>query len=413
MEVIDWNLMNNGLSTEINNGIILYGASGAGKKLLEFLRSLGLDNKILAVVDSDDKKWGRGGKEISFKISNPYILKDISSNAIVVIASAYFNEIKDFLKYKIQCLQRICSSFALKIGIHYDIINHKSSYIENDLIKNYIKKYNLWKNISESKRVCQYQRMFFNMATYIMERPISILLCGIQKTGNISLEYSFNSTDDSNNVVFTGHSSYFDKFTQKKIKEIVKTFNCHKIKIISGVREPIERIISQKWQNIDEPFRHNDTCISILIDDNYNCYVDNLKEVVIKPGFRFYKDVTNWFYDYIENIFEIDIFEYPFDKEKGYSIITNNNISIFVYRLDKLSNLEKEIGQFIVDSSFVLKKANEATQKKYAFAYAQYLKLVKCKKDFFESLVNSKGMTHFYTEEECRKYREKWDNRII
>lgn len=60
MEVIDWNLMNNGLSTEINNGIILYGASGAGKKLLEFLRSLGLDNKILAVVDSDDKKWGRG-----------------------------------------------------------------------------------------------------------------------------------------------------------------------------------------------------------------------------------------------------------------------------------------------------------------------------------------------------------------
>lgn len=411
MNIVDWQIMSNGLSAEINNGIILYGASGAGKKLLEFLSDLGLNNKVLAVIDSDDKKWGEN--LIQYKISSFEILTTISNNAIIVIASSYFNEIKEFLQYKVQCLQRICNSFALKIAIHYDIMNNKAGYIKNDFIKDYIKKYNLWKNISELKKVSEYQKIFFNMATYIMERPVSILLCGIQKTGNVSLSLSFNSANDFTNAVFTGHSSYFDEFTLEKIKRIVKIFSYHNIKIISGVREPIERIISQKWQNIDQPFRYNDTCMSVLIDNNYNDYVDNKKKVIIKPGFRFYKDVTNFFYDHIEQIFGIDVFKYPFDKEKGYSVIKKNNISVFVYRLDKLSNLEKEIGEFAGDSSFSLKKANDATEKKYAFAYAQYLELVKVKKDFFDSLVNSKGMTHFYTEEECKKYREKWDDRIV
>lgn len=417
MEIIDWNLMSHGLSAEINNGIILYGASGAGQKLLKFLNDLGLDNKILAVADSDNKKWGYN--VMQYKIINPKAITTISNNAIIVIASSYFNEIKEFLQYKVQCLQRICSSFALRAAIHYDIINHKSSYIGSYFSTNYIKKYNLWKNISELKKISNYQQIFFNMATYIMERPVSILLCGIQKTGNVSLASSFDSANDCTNVVFTGHSSYFDKFTFEKIKEIVEIFSYNKIKIISGVREPIERIISQKWQNIDEPFRYNDICFSNLIDENYNDYVDNLMffenldEINIKPGFRFYKDVINWFEDYIEKIFEINVFEYPFNKEKGYSIINKNNISIFIYRLDKLSVLEKEIGQFVGDASFSLKKANEATEKKYAFAYAQYLKLVKVKKDFFDSLVNSRGMTHFYTEEECKKYIKKWADRII
>lgn len=133
----------------------------------------------------------------------------------------------------------------------------------------------------------------------------------------------------------------------------------------------------------------------------------------INGGRGYYADIADWFEDHIEKTFDINIFEYPFDKEKGYSIIKKNNISIFIYRLDKLSQLEREIGEFVGDTSFTLVKTNVASDKEYSFAYNEYLKNVKIKKEFFNTLTYSKGMTHFYTDEECRQYKNKWNNKLI
>ena len=126
-----------------------------------------------------------------------------------------------------------------------------------------------------------------------------------------------------------------------------------------------------------------------------------------------YNDSFYWFNDHILKAFGIDIFKYPFDKEKGYSIIVNKNISIFVYRLDKLDELENEIREFSGDNNFKLKRANVASEKRYAFAYREYMQNVKVNTDFFDNLVKSKGMTHFYTEEECKNYRKKWESKLV
>lgn len=416
MNIIDWYIMNHGLNKKIDRGFILYGASSVGKRMALLLCDLGLSDKVLAVVDSDERKWG--GDLLQHKISSPNFINSISDNAIIVITSTYLNEIYEYLQEKVKCSNEICSAFSLSHAFHYDIMNNKSYYIETIMQQNYKKKYELWKNVFKSQILLGQQGCFIYMIEYIMRNPESIFLNALPKTGNTSLNVSLEE-DKKYNVLCTYHASYYDECTYMHLKKIVQCFNKNKIKIITGIREPIERIISNKWQVIDSPDLNNDRCVTTLIDENYHYFIDDLISSTKLTGMSFsarnffYADCINWFKDHIEKPFGIDVFAYPFDKDKGYSIIRENNISIFLYRLDKLSELEKEIGQFVGDNSFKLKKANEASEKKYAFAYKEYLQNIKINKDFFNTLVNSRGMTHFYTDEECKKYKNKWNDRLV
>ncbi|MCI9078947.1 MAG: hypothetical protein HFH68_08495 [Lachnospiraceae bacterium] len=415
--IIDWQIMSSGLNEEINNRFILYGASGSGKRTILLIKELGLSDKIVAVVDSDEKKWGKIW--MGYKISKPEAINTFNSNVIIIVTSIYLKEILKLLQEEINCQQRICSVFSFRHSIHYDIMTNNTNYIKSEAIKEYKQKYNLWKINRIFGISVTIRKYFADIIRCIALNEISILLCGIQKTGNMSLSASFNveSLDKGiRNTVFTAHMSYYDKDSFQRIKDTLQIFGKHKIKIISGIREPIERNISCKWQRMQEPYLHNDVCIPLVMDEHYDTYNINLgieekyKEL---DGLGIYASIEDWFNDYILRLFDIDIFEYPFDKEKGYSIINKNNISIFIYRLDKLSKLEKEIGEFTDNDLFTLKQENLASEKQYSLAYLQYIENVKIKKEFFEALVNTKGMTHFYTNEECKNYRNKWKEKLI
>ena len=61
---------------------------------------------------------------------------------------------------------------------------------------------------------------------------------------------------------------------------------------------------------------------------------------------------------------------------------------------------------------FKLKNDNVGADKYYALAYSEYKKNIKIDKEFFAECLTSKEMTHFYTEEECSAYREKWNDKL-
>lgn len=417
MQIIDWNLISCGLNENINKGIILYGASGSGEKIVMLLETLGLSDKIITVTDSDEKKWGTIW--MGYEVSNPYKLNTITNEALIIITSVYLDEISNFLKNKLKCLHKVCSRFAFQQAIHYSIMNNTSHLINNKNIQKYKMKYELWKNNTILIRDNERALVIAETIKHIQENKKNILLCGIPKTGNTTLTESFAANARLNNINFMMHSSYYDEYSYKIMKETLYNYTFCDIKIISGVRQPIERIISQQWQKIDIMYQHNEVCISNLVDKNYDKFTDNIIFSQKKEGTNFhnrdwyYADIYDWFKDQIEKMFGIDVFAYKFDKEKGYSIIQKNNIKLFIYRLDKLSSLEREIGEFIGDSSFILKNSNIANKKRYMFAYRQYLEQVKVKKEFFNTLINSQGMTHFYTEEECRQYISKWKAKLV
>lgn len=124
-----------------------------------------------------------------------------------------------------------------------------------------------------------------------------------------------------------------------------------KVRIISLVREPVARQISVMWQNIANVNRYSERVDFQEIERYY-----------FKEGFE--NDEFEWFPWQIENVFGIDIYEYPFDKEKGYGIIRSGNIEILLMKAERLSGLEEVIGSFLDMSEFVLENAN-VSQKNY------------------------------------------------
>ena len=424
MNVIDWKILNCGISDELLNGFILYGASSTGERLVLLLNELGMSGKILAVTDSDEKKWGQ--EWMGYTIVSPYEINNIQDDALIVIASVYLDEILKYLQDVLKCKNKVCSSFSLQHAFHYELMGNKPDCFKTDIVMKYRKKYELWKDNLETRNSIIQQKEYFEMVKCIMENPVSILLCGIQKTGNTSLMKSFGEKNILNtaiakhtNIVITRHALYFSGHTLKNLKEKLYNFNNNEIKIISGVREPVERVISQIWEHISIPFLYNDVFVPDVLSMEDRHFITGLLQYEKNGGIEydctssFYMDIADWFKDHIGEVFGINIFDYAFDKEKGYSIIKKNNISIFIYRLDKLDKLEKEIEEFTGKKSFSLKKENIASNKRYIFAYREYLKHIKIEKGFFNKLTNSKGMTHFYTEEECKNYRNKWQDKII
>lgn len=253
--------------------------------------------------------------------------------------------------------------------------------------------------------------VFSDTLKAIAEQPCSILICGVQKTGTQTLRASLEKVKNARGLLNRTHR---DKGDLDDLKRVIETFPDHEIRIITGVREPVERVISARWQIMRNPSSYDDELVSTVVDDNYDafCDVPTCKRKY-RDCFMFqYADVKNWFDDQIKAVFGIDVFAYPFDKEKGYSIIRKGNISIFCYRLDKLNFLENEIGEFTGVKDFSLKKDNMAADKAYYYAYKGYQKEVKIKKEFFEQLMQSEAVTHFYTEEECENMCRKWEKRF-
>ena len=46
----------------------------------------------------------------------------------------------------------------------------------------------------------------------------------------------------------------------------------------------------------------------------------------------------------MKEVFGIDVFAYPFDAEKGYTLIKEGNIELLLMKMEKLSELENVIG---------------------------------------------------------------------
>ena len=93
-----------------------------------------------------------------------------------------------------------------------------------------------------------------------------------------------------------------------------------------------------------------------------------LPESNIKNSGEFYDEVRiRWSYisNHLDEIYKeilgVDIFDYSFDKEKGYSIIKKGNLEILIYTLESLSAIgEEAISSFLGIPNFKLIRANEA-----------------------------------------------------
>lgn len=193
---------------------------------------------------------------------------------------------------------------------------------------------------------------------------------------------------------------------------INKRTDISKWKIITIVREPVARNVSQYFNWIDiyypEVYRQylNGTLDCIQITENF------LNEFGV--GTKLGEMPLKWLDEELKQVFNIDVFASGFPKSKGYKIYSGDYAEVLLLKLETIKHCAPEaIKQFLGVDNLVLTDANSADEKIYYPIYREYLKKVTLPKSYLNKMYKSKYARHFYSSNEIKKLKAKWGRNMV
>ena len=391
-----------------NSNVFIFGASKAGLNIKHFFDRNNI--KIIAFIDNDFGKVGNrieGIDVFSFDQCVEYF--NTHSNTIIQIGSTYEKDI----------IRRLCEK-----GIH--------SYIWYSEFKDRLASLNRYRFYEKNGELetyfgeLEWKRLCLNES----EKLISHLVNGDHDLGRINMVLSapkvgtttiINSIERYGIAMWpVGHSyAYMDEFMQSLVHK-------YPIKEIIGVCDPIKQNLSLLFDNthggwmlpyydLEEYWNGGGDVESIF----YKYLVSNIadKNCCLAEINRRIK--TNWlvqdfFEQQIQPFFGVDLYQFPFDKEKGFSIYhVNKNLDILVYQLEKLNSLSKEIGEFFGIKDLELIRGNDSGNKWYKESYLSAEKNMPIYQEYFDNCYSNKYIKHFYKEEDIDKFKNKWRKNVV
>ncbi|MFI3284830.1 MAG: putative capsular polysaccharide synthesis family protein [Erysipelotrichaceae bacterium] len=257
----------------------------------------------------------------------------------------------------------------------------------------------------------------------------SIIICSPPKTADHSLMHTFdevnlNITDIKQQIHYC-NVWHRPRFINEE--ELQSTFK--KVRIITAVREPISQYLSVLYQDIvagslypsllpylgikdfkdlASTLNEKETDIQQIFDNCIPWYVypTNNKELDLTIP----RTVQAFLPEYQKYV--VNILNYPFDKEKGYTIIQEDNIEIFVYQLEKLNELVPQLSKWIGVPFDKLVDGNKASDKWVADSYRSAKKQIKLSQEFFDRCFNEPYLLHCYSEDDINKFKDYWRSHI-
>jgi hypothetical protein len=185
---------------------------------------------------------------------------------------------------------------------------------------------------------------------------------------------------------------------ERVYKNIVRRHK--KAKFISLVREPISICISAFFQN----FRR----YTGIEYGDANFTIGELVDIFLK-NYRHSVPLT-WFDVEMKEVLDIDVYEYPFPKEKGHLSISKGNFDLLILKSEiDDSTTENAIAGYLGIDNFKLTRTNVAQNKNYAKTYQDFVQNVRLPESYIETMCNSKYMRHFYSDAEIERIRSRWN----
>lgn len=385
-----------------NNDVFLFGASSAGKKVKQILENQRI--YITAFVDNSVNKQGKkldGTKIIS--CTELCMLLKRNKKYIVQITSVYENEIARELK-EVNVNYILYSEWCSRIKMlrEYMIITN------NPILRSYY--YGLKWQWQCAKDNIEIQRYLENIQSKENNINLINLMVSAPKTGNGTIQKS------TNEVIVLDHSFIFIEKLLNLCKKNIK------INLIVGIRD----VVSQNFSLLFEMFDDNEFFdieeiwdsggdVQTLFDkyiisndfEKQDCWFQILKRKLHTNYL-----VQDFFSQQLNDFLNIDIYNYEFDTSAGFSIYEFGDLRIMIYQLEKMNNLEKEIGKFLGLNNFMLKKNNESNNKWYSNYYKKAKENILLDKTYIEKSYNSKFMKHFYSSEDIENYKNRWRKNI-
>ncbi len=169
------------------------------------------------------------------------------------------------------------------------------------------------------------------------------------------------------------------------------------INIITGMREPIAHSLS----NIFEAYHRYPQ-----LQDNSLDFEGAIKNILSNKWLETYFDKE------IYDGFGINIYDYTFNKKKGYSIIRNKNVNILLYKYESLSDIySSAVKEFlnIENLELPLKNMGNSKEKPYSDLYDTIKKTLKLDKKYLKTLYSSMFVSYFYSKNEIDNFINMWE----
>ncbi len=166
----------------------------------------------------------------------------------------------------------------------------------------------------------------------------------------------------------------------------------NRIKLIVGVREPVSRAVSGYFQSLME--RESGRDINTYVD-GFFAYCPHMLPL-------------KWFDIELKNRLGIDVYKYAFDKDRGFTVFSSGLFDVFVYQVELLESLTRELGEFVGCPNLELVTVNEASEKWSGELYRKFKDEVAMPFSYLELMYCSEYFNHFYGEKRKSDHMAKW-----
>lgn len=403
--------------------ILCFGASKGGKRFLNEFTINYMNYHIKMFTDNNQSTWGKklygplwGPFKDGVPVNNLDIFCDyckIYKDAIIVITSVFYEQIYNQLK---------------TLGIENDILYFEEfehlvrrEFKLNVLLPEgdkFADKYYYYNDIFVNDGRLFYGRKIFQMYLLQKKNIPTALLIAPPKVGNLTLS---NSLTACGGMCSNSHSGVWFENLHKDYPDLLP----NKIKnYIIGIREPVAQNLSLLFQINNKlpmlPADYNIMDAQEMFDrviyefamgkSNENSII-NQKMLQYRGVSLFRYLIQNFFDNEYEQTVGINVFNYEFDKKRGYITIEKEGRRYFIYRLENLKNLEIPLRDFFRLDKFKIINSNIGNEKYYQSIYKQFLAMVNLPNDYLEYVYSSKFFKHFYTEKEKESFLQHWKKR--
>ena len=200
--------------------------------------------------------------------------------------------------------------------------------------------------------------------------------------------------------------------TSQHIREQIRSDDSINWKIITLVREPISREISEFFQYFHSMYPE-------LLDDAGNIVNEARALRILQTKFMFYNPETNytcrWFDMEMRNMFGLDVYAYPFDHDSGYTVVQQGNIDLLMLRLENLNEtMGDAIGRFLnLPTPLKMVKANQRSEQQRGHLYRKVIQEFAISESLCRKIYGSRYAQHFYSPTEIERLIKRWTQQEV
>lgn len=422
-QVLDFEITEN-IGILLKSDVILYGTASQAEQLYSLIQRAGLN--VVGCCDGSEKKIGGIFQGLEIERFADVTKRLQVDNVIILICSTFVEEIMEDCRKICDENLRFVTPFGLQTAF---VLNRNNTELESGFREWYNRQYHLWSGLQREEFISSL-RYNYNRKLIRWIRSDNVLVYQAGKVGSSSIAGSLTALGIRNIHIhyfhpwMNGISPCDSRGYLDKIHQIMKEKK--KIKIITLVRDPLARDISTIFQSLSDPSRdmyHGlswklaDGVIEILqrgCDGLTDADINDLGAGLLKEK-NFARNrpwLFSWFDLELKEIFGIDIYTYPFDKEKGFSVIRQGNVECMVIKLEKMNLCTQALADFLGIQEFPLLRENIGSSKPYSFLYDKCKKALSIPEELINFYYDSESVCHFYKEEEVSFFKKKWERNI-